>query len=163
MKIRIIIAFIIATLITGCSSIDCSLTGKVLCHYTFQNADGEDATLAYPISVTFSRPLADEDTVYVNQESNISTLDIPMSHIAQSDAMTFTLHITDESTISDNITISKTDETSFESVDCPARYKHTIQNIEYTRNFIDTIIINDKNVGNDPSVTNIYIRLRSSN
>ena len=163
MLLRAITMFVVIAGLAACSSIDCSLTGKVLCKYCIQTSEGEDSVLEYPLSVTFSRPLADEDTVYINQQENVSSFELPMSHIAESDAFTLTLHINDETTISDKVTITKTNQASFESVECPARYRHTLQDVTYTKNFIDTIIINDTKVSNDASAKNIFIRLNGSN
>ena len=61
--------------------------------------------------------------------------------------------------ISDQIHISKTNEPYLESVDCAARYNHTITGVTHTSNFIQDIIINNPKVTNDGNVTNIIIRV----
>lgn len=155
----IILATILTAALTACSSIDCKLNGTVLCHYVIQTADGEDATLGYPISVTLNRRIASGDTLLVNQQDNISSLDLPMSYDGDTDDITLTLHIDSLSTISDVIHITKTNEPYFESVDCAARYNHTIQQVTHTNNFINDVIISNPKVNNDATNTNILIRI----
>ena len=152
-----------STLMAGCSSIDCNINGGVMCHYIIQDKDGNNAQLNYPLTVTFHRPYADEDTVYINSQSNVSSLDLPMSYNADTDEIALTMTIDSTQSISDVMRISKTNIPQFESVDCAPRYHHEIEGTSSTHNFIDTVIVNNPKVSNNASVTNIFIRLRSSN
>lgn len=151
-----------AMLLTGCSSIDCNINGGVMCHYAIQDKDGNLAQLNYPLTVTFHRIAADSDTVYINRQSNVSSLDLPMSYDASSDEIALTMTIDDNTSITDVMWINKTNTPQFESVDCAPRYNHDITSAGSTHNFIDTLIVNNPKVSNNASVTNIYIRLRSS-
>jgi len=147
----------------SCSSIDCMLNGTVLCHIAIQDEEGNADTLSYPLSVTLHRVTESGDTVYINQQSSVTTLDIPLSYNAETDVITLTLHTGEETTVSDNISITKTNEPYFESVDCSPRFHHTLQSVSHTSNFIDNILINEPKVNNDASNTNIYIRINSNN
>jgi hypothetical protein len=159
---RILTLTITAALVTACSSIDCKLNGTVLCHYAIQTADGEDAAFVYPLSVTLNRKIVSDDTVYINKLTNASTFDIPMSYNGDVDEITLTLQIDSAMSVSDVIKITKTNEPYLESVDCAARYNHTIEQVTHTKNFIKDIIINNPKVTNDATYTNILIRIDDS-
>lgn len=164
-----------ALLITACSSIDCELNGKVMCHYTVQDNAGNDAAFAYPLSVTLLRTASDSDTVIINKVNDADGFDLPMSYDQEEDIVKLTLSIPvteweDDTTevvttleVNDTIRISKTNTPLFESVDCAPRYGHNITGISFTNNFIDDIVINQSKVSNDASAKNIFIRLKSGN
>lgn len=157
-----ITASIIALSVAGCSSIDCDIEGRVMCHYAIQDAEGGRISPAYPMSVTFHRVAADSDTVYINKMTNVVSFDLPMSYDAETDEIAMTLHLTETDSITDIVRITKSNIPQFESVDCAPRYHHNIQEVSSTHNFIDTVIINNPKVSNDASVTNLHIRLRNS-
>lgn len=164
MRLLLFIITAAATLsVTGCSSIDCNIEGRVMCHYGIQDAEGNSGTLSYPMSITLLRTAVDSDTVYINQMSNVASFDLPMSYNAETDEIQMTLHIDETTSITDVIRVTKTNKPQFESVDCAPRYHHDIQYTSSTHNFIDTVIINNPKVSNDASVTNIHIRLYGSN
>lgn len=165
--------FAIIAVITSCSSIDCQLNGSVYCRYQLKDQYLNDVAFNYPLTVT----LCDTDSgdiVIINNESNASTIDIPMSYNNATDVLKFTLTVTDtiegEDTVyyvttphTDIIRITKTNEPYFESIDCAARYNHTIENVQSSHNFIDSLVINKSRVTNDASTENIYIFLSSGN
>lgn len=159
---RVLILALFTALFAACSSIDCKLNGTVLCHYAIQTTDGDDATLLYPLSVTLNRKIVAGDTVYINQKSDITSFDLPMSYNGDVDEITLTMHLDSITTISDVVKITKTNEPYLESVDCAARYNHTIKQVTHTNNFINEIIINNPKVNNDASNTNILIRIDDS-
>lgn len=158
---HIILLTLLTAVIAGCSSIDCNIEGRVLCHYTLHDGDGNDVTLNYPVSVSLLRTAVGSDTVYINSMSNASSFDIPMSYGADKDEIAITLHLTDSTTITDIIWARKTNIPQFESVDCAPRYHHELLEVGSTHNFIDTVIINTPKVSNDASVSNIQIHLHS--
>lgn len=148
---------------TGCSSIDCNINGGVMCHYAVQDEAGNNAQLNFPLTVTFHREYADSDTVYINKQSNVTSMDLPMSYNADTDEIALTLTIDEDREITDVVRISKTNIPLFESVDCAPRYNHEITATSSTHNFIDTVMVNNPKVSNNASVTNIYLRLRNGN
>ena len=163
----------IVAVITSCSSIDCQLNGSVYCRYQLKDQYLNDVAFTYPLTVT----LCDTDSgdiVIINSESNASTIDIPMSHGNATDVLKFTLAVTDtiteEDTVyyvttphTDIIRVTKTNEPYFESIDCAARYNHTIEAVQSSHNFIDSLVINKTKVTNDVSTENIHIFLNSGN
>jgi hypothetical protein len=64
--------------------------------------------------------------------------------------------------LSDVIRVSKTNEPYFESIDCAARYNHTIEDVQTTNNFIDSVVVHDVKVTNDASTENIYIYIHTA-
>ncbi len=163
----------IIAVMTSCSSIDCQLNGSVYCRYQLKDQHLNDVAFAYPLTVT----LCDTDSgdiVIINNESSASAIDIPMSHGNATDVLKFTITVTDtiegEDTVyyvttphTDIIRITKTNEPYFESIDCAPRYNHTIEEVQSSHNFIDSLVINNKKVTNDASKENIYIFLNSDN
>ena len=169
----LLILFAIVAVITSCSSIDCKLNGSVYCRYQLKDQYLNDVAFAYPLTVT----LCDTDSgdiVVINNESNASAIDLPMSHGNATDVLKFTITVTDtivtEDTVyyvttphTDIIRVTKTNEPYFESIDCAPRYNHTIEAVQSSHNFIDSLVINNKKVTNDASKENIYIFLNSGN
>lgn len=158
---HIILLALLTAVTVACSSIDCNIEGRVMCHYNIQDTQGNDIKLNYPMSVSLLRTAVDSDTVYINSMSDVSTFDIPMSYGADKDEIAITLHLTDSTTITDIIWARKTNIPQFESVDCAPRYHHELLEAGSTHNFIDTVIINNPKVSNDASVSNIQIHLHS--
>ena len=164
-------------LTTACSSIDCQLNGSVYCTYQLKNQYGEDMGFKVPLTVTLCET-ANGDSVIINSENNVSSFDVPMSYNAYTDIIKLTITVTDTiegvteegndttyyvtTPYSDVIRISKTNEPYFESIDCAARYNHTIENVQSSNNFIDSLVINDVKVTNDASKENVYIYIHSA-
>ena len=146
----------------GCSSIECSLNGQVLCHYTILDADSKEDVVTCPLTVTFLQTAFDCDTVYINHSTNVKAFDLPMSNAAETDMFAITLNVDENTTVADTVYVKKTNEPWFESVDCAARYNHKIEHVSSTHNFIDTLIVSNPKVSNDPTVKNINICLRRS-
>ena len=164
-------------LTTACSSIDCQLNGSVYCTYTLKNQYDEDMQFNAPLTVTLCET-AKGDSVFINSESNVNSFDVPMSYNAYTDMIKLTLTLTDTikgtteegkdttyyvtTPYSDVIRVSKTNEPYFESIDCAARYNHTIENVQTTNNFIDSVVVHDVKVTNDASTENIYIYIHTA-
>lgn len=161
MKKLAITTIVAALLATACSSVDCKLESKVMCKIAMQDAEGSEVALNYPLTVTLNRTAVDGDTVYLNHSSSVSSLSLPMSYNGDVDKITLSLMLPDSSYVTDIVTVAKTNEPTFESVDCAPRYWHELTSVSSTHNFIDTLIINNAKVTNDASVTNIYLRVRN--
>lgn len=172
-KSAFIILLTTVMMTTSCSSIDCRLNGSVYCRYLLKDKDLNDVAFAYPLTIALC-DTKKGDSIILNSESNVSAFDLPMSHGNATDVIKITLSvtetITEEDTVyyvtmpyTDIIRITKTNEPYFESIDCAPRYNHTIQGIQSSHNFIDSLVINNKRVTNDASSENIYIFLNSAN
>ena len=173
----IAVVMLAVILTTACSSIDCQLNGSVYCTYTLKNQYDEDMAFSVPLTVTLCET-AKGDSVFINSQSNVNSFDVPMSYSAYTDMIKLTLTVTDTikgttaegndttyyvtNPVSDVIRISKTNEPYFESIDCAARYNHTIENVQTTHNFIDSVVVHDVKVTNNASKENIYIYIHTA-
>lgn len=160
----IIISLLLTTLLVACSSVDCDTKGRVTCNIAIQNEAGESYSIPWYLSVTITRSIDGNDTTIINKEYNDDTINLPMSYVGDSDEYTITLENDDENptkTLTDKITISKTNKPYFDGIDCAPRYNHTITNLEYTDNFIESLELKNNYVTNNASITNIILHIRS--
>lgn len=149
--------------VASCTSIDCSVNSTVLCSYRFMNANGDSVALNYPLSVVSAHSISGNDTVLINQQEKASAFRIPMSYALDADELRFILNMDAEVKLTDYVVVSKTNEPVFESVECSPRYNHTITDVKTTHNFIDSIVVKNNKVSNDPTKINILVYIHSSN
>jgi len=97
------------------------------------------------------------DLVIINLQNNTDSFELPMSYTADEDVFYIELRDTTGEQYMDTVTVSKTNEPHFESVDCGANYFHTITNVEYSTNGIDSIRINNNKVTYDSSKPHFLI------
>ena len=64
-------------------------------------------------------------------------------------------------TVVDTVWIKKDDYPHFESVDCNTTFFHTLTNVRYTRNYIDSIVINNPSVTYDSKTVHFYLYPKS--
>jgi hypothetical protein len=162
-NIKSIFVILAATLLVACSSVDCGTNGRVTCNFAIQDEDGKSYDIPYYLSVTITRSIDGSDTTLVNKQYAISSLNLPMSYVGESDTYTFTIEDDFDNptvTVTDKLTISKTNKPHFEDVECVARYYHTITDIESTTNYIEDFELKNNSVTNNASVTNIILRVR---
>lgn len=158
-----------ALLLTACSSLDCSINSQVNCAYGIQDTEGKDSTLALhdTLSISIKRyanatdSVATKDTI-LNRLTSSKAFTLPMSESGDNDVLYLTLKHDSTATYHDTVYITKTNEPTFESVDCTPRFNHTITAIRTTHHFIDSLLINKAQVTNDASTKNIYLRLRKN-
>ncbi len=159
-----------AAAVNACSSLDCSINSQVNCVYGIQDADGNDSTLASGDTLTISTKkyakATDEaatlDTI-MNKLTSANNFTLLMGEASETDVLYMTLTRGVITTYYDTVYITKTNEPTFESVDCTPRFNHTITAIKSTHHFIDSIHINKAQVTNDASTKNLYLRLRKDN
>lgn len=150
-----IIAALVLTL-AACSTIDCSLNNRAVATYKLA---GDVKQLTNPLTV--AADLGDgNDSILLNEVTKVDSFILPMSYSRKEDVLHFKL-IVGTDTLNDKVTIGKEDHPRFESVDCNPIIFHTITKVEYTRNFIDSIVINNKNVTNGFAKSNFLIYLKS--
>ncbi len=159
-----------AAAVNACSSLDCSINSQVNCVYGIQDADGNDSTLASSDTLTISTKkyasATDEtatlDTV-LNRLTSANNFTLLMGEASETDVLYMILTRGVITTYYDTVYITKTNEPTFESVDCTPRFNHTITAVKSTHHFIDSIHINKAYVTNDASTKNLYLRLRKDN
>lgn len=145
----------IILLVSACSSIDCPLNNVVYAKYKLM---GDVTTLDEPLTVA-TKKADGTDTILLNLMQQADSFEIPVSYGLDADELYFE-RIGEEETRRDTIWIEKTNEPHFESVDCGVNYFHTITGVRYTRNDIDSVTINNRNVTYDNGKAHIFIYYR---
>ena len=154
---------LLGVLLTACSSIDCPVESTVATLYQVRNSDGTELKLADTLTVATTR--ADGNDTLYNKGIGISEFTLPISYKHPEDVLVFSfdnqnnndLHVTD------TVWVKKDDYPHFESVDCNAAFFHKITDVKYTRNYIDSIVINNPSVTYDSQTVNFYLYPKSSN
>ncbi len=135
-------------LLAACSSIDCPLNNAVYCNYKLQ---GRVTTLDDTLTIYSARNTMG-DTILINQQVNTDSFSLPMSYGNKEDVLVFQCN-----QVRDTVWISKEDRPHFESVDCGVNYFHTLNQVVFTRNAIDSITINHKEVTYDATPKHFFI------
>lgn len=168
-------------LFLSCSSIDCPMNTTVSTKYALYKSDGTADTLRDTLTVITLQRIADHDPVALNRSVNTTTMDIPISYQSDEDVLYFvrsfpylyeTTVINEEGIevdtilelaayVTDTVTVVKTNRKHFESIDCTPLFFHTIRNVTYTRNAIDSIVINNPEVNYDPSKEHFRVYFKS--
>lgn len=143
-----------AALLAACTTLNCPLNNTTMAKYMLR---GTVTTLTDTLTVTTRRSLDGSDTVLVNRQTATDSLMLPMSYASGEDVLYFTRSTPYGTTTRDTVTITKTDEPHFESIDCNPSFFHTINGVGYTTNGIDSIVIHHRNVTYDASKTHFYI------
>lgn len=163
MRKVILAVFALALMVAGCSSIDCSVYNTVAGRYRFMNQDGDSVKYGGYITVTSTRTIDGNDTVLVNKKANACTLQIPVSYALDTDELYISFLDSAYTEIArDKISITKTNEPVFESVDCAPRYNHTVSAAACTHNIIDSIVVNNNKIDNDLTKVHFYLYISTS-
>ena len=139
--------------LTSCSDIDCGVHNPVMANYVIQGDSLRD-TLTIS-AIRGSKP----DTVLVNRLIKTTKFSLPMSYGGAQDRLRFVLTNAAGRSVVDTITISKTNVSHFESVDCAPAFFHKLTAVSTTGRGISQISINNPNVDYDGTKENIHIRI----
>lgn len=160
MTIKKLIYFVaVAALFTACSSIDCPMNSHVYATYGFYVDDDTPVSLNGLLSVSVSK-MDGNDTILLNNASNVHDIQLPMSYLNPVDTLNFTLEFEDGYVISDRLYVEKTNDMHFESVECGANYFHTLKSVSSTNNFIESVKINYNKVNLDVTNEHVYIYVK---
>ena len=161
-----------AVLLVGCTSIECSMNNTVVSQYCFMKhcEDGNDSTTVldrYYLTVSVNHIENGADTVYLNKTGKISTLKLPVSYAYKNDTLFFdfsdTLQSSQYKTVAiDTVCISKTNELIFEGVECNPRYHHKVLSATTTHHMIDSIVVKNNYIDNDPNKVHFNLFLHPS-
>lgn len=143
--------------VAGCSSIDCPLNNTV---YTKYKLAGNVTTLNDTLTISVKRTEG-SDTVLLNKALGVDSFSIPLSYSHDTDEFYFDIHPTDGDRTLDTVTISKSNEPHFESVDCQATMFHTLQQVTSTHNRIDSVVIKTNKVTYDAQKPHLFIYFKS--
>lgn len=156
---KLIYTFITAALMASCSSLDCPMNSHVCATYGFYSEGDKAVTLNGLLSVSVNR-MDGNDTTLVNKQSNARYVQLPMSYLNDVDELVFMLEMEGGVVMKDVVSVAKTNDKHFESVECGANYFHTLTSVTSTNNFIDSVRINNKNVNLDATQEHVQIFLK---
>lgn len=154
---------LLGALMVACSSVDCPVDSTVATLYQVRNSDGTELTLSDTVTVSMTR--ADGTDTLFNKGIGISSFSLPISYSHPEDVLVFHFdnNNNDSLHVVDTVWIKKDDYPHFESVDCNTTYFHTITDVRFTRNYIDSIVINNPSVTYDSQTVHFYLYPKSSN
>ena len=156
---KLIYTFITVMLLASCSSLDCPMNSHVYATYGFYVDDDMPVSLNGHLSVNISR-MDGNDTTLLNKESGAHSIRLPMSFQNPVDKLNFLLELEDGTVMTDVVSVEKTNDPHFESVDCGANYFHTLTKVSCTNNFIDSVVIKYNKVNLDATKEHVYIYLK---
>ena len=152
----------LGVLIAACTSIDCPVESNVATLYQVCHSDGTELKLSDTITVT-TKTASDSDTIVYNKGINISEFSLPISYSHPEDVLVFQFDNSDNNLhVTDTLWIKKYDYPHFESVDCNTTYFHTITDVKYTSNYIDSIVIKNTSVTYDSKTVHFYLYPKSN-
>ena len=150
----IMLVGVVGTLLGACTSLDCSINNVVALNVSIPDTVKGDTLNVYTI-------VNGTDTALYTNGMNVTSLSLPMSYSQDADVFLFAFSDTTGVTTLDTVTIAKTNQPHFESVDCTPQFWHSIQSATTTHNMLDSITINDSEVNNDASKQHIILHLHS--
>ena len=161
---RLLYLLLAVLLIVACSSVDCPVDSTVTTLYKLLNSDGTELALTDTLTIKSAR-MDGKDTVIYNKGISISEFTLPISYSHPEDVLVFCFdnNNNDSLHVVDTVWIKKDDYPHFESVDCNTTYFHTITGVRYTRNYIDSIVINNPSVSYDSQTVHFYLYPKSRN
>ena len=139
--------------LTGCSDLDCGVHNPVMANYVIQGDSLRDT-----LTISALRD-GKADTVLINRLIKTSKFSLPMSYGGAQDRLRFVLTNAAGLSVVDTITISKTNISHFESVDCAPAFFHKLTAVSTTGRAVSQININNPNVDYDGTKENIYLHL----
>ena len=150
--------------LTACSSVDCALEKKVECRVQMMDKEGNPVTVDGYLTVSITD--ATEETVkdtLLNKLENASAFAFPLSYAGDVDKLNFIFSDKEDvRSVTDVISITKSNEPVFEGVDCTPRYNHTISGVTCTKNVIDSVVVNNKKVDNDTRKVHLHVYMRTA-
>lgn len=153
---RRVATIVLVLLLMACSSIDCPLNTVEGCKYGFA---GDVTVLSDTLTINALRTDGNDMTL-LNRKVNVSNFVLPLSNNQPSDILFFSFTDTLNVTLTDTVRVFKTDMARFESVDCSPVFFHQINEVEWTRNVIDNIIISKSTVNYDTIGCNLHIYIK---
>lgn len=156
------LVFIGLALLLSCSSIDCPVNNIVETVYEIHDVDGEKLSLSDSLTVTSTRKDG-EEAILLNSFSGKETFNLPISYSHPEDILVFHFHhATIGVSVMDTVWLKKDDIPHFESVDCNTSFFHTLTDVRYTCNYIDSIVIKKTSVNYDNEEAHFYLYPKSS-
>ena len=157
---------LLAVLMVACSSIDCPVDSTVTTLYQVYDSNGIAMSLNDTMTVVSERQdgeditlLDGQDNTLYNKGFGLKEFVLPISYSHPEDVLFFHFDNSDNNDLHviDTVWIKKDDYPHFESVDCNAIFFHTLTDVRYTRNYIDSIVIKNPSVTYDSQTVHFYL------
>ena len=136
---------------SSCSDIDCPVTNGVWSNYVVKGD-----TLHDRLTISASRENK-PDTILLNKQVITTKFSLPMSYNGEKDKLRFVFTSKAGVTTIDTVTISKTNISHFESVDCSPTFFHTLTAISAKGTRVKKVEINNPNVDYVGTKEHIFI------
>ena len=156
---KLIYTFIAVVLFASCSSLDCPMNSHVYATYGFYIGEETPVSLSGYLTVNVNK-MDGNDTTLLNKMSNAHSIQLPMSYTNPLDKLNFVLELADGTVVTDVVSVEKTNDPHFESVECGANYFHTLTGVSSTNNFIDSVVIKNNKVNFDATQEHVYIYVK---
>lgn len=152
----------VALAAVSCSSIDCPLNNSVCIKMRLA---GDESVLLDTLTLSSPRTLGDEesDTVLINRQTALDSLNVPMSYNRPQDV--YILDLVENGTSAqtfDTLWVDKTNLPHFESVDCSPNMFHDITAVNSTHHSIDSIALNNNKVTYNDAQPHLIIYFKST-
>lgn len=161
---RRVVYLLLGVMVTACSSIDCPVDATVATLYKVYSSDGKELVLSDTLTVTSTRSNG-KDTTLLNMGIGISSFSLPVSYSHPEDVLVFHFfnQKNNDLNATDTVWVKKDDYPHFESVDCNTSFFHTLTDVKYTSNYIDSIVIKNPSVTYDSKTVHFYLYPKSNN
>ena len=129
-----------ATTFVGCDSgYECGIEKTSYNRIKFYNIDENKIENEYkfPEVLTVSLVINGKDSIVVNHLTNASGLQLPMSYTQECDTVVFSY----ENNATDTLFVKHENIPYFISMECGLAMYHRIQNVKYTKAFIDSVAV----------------------
>lgn len=152
---RKLLAFLGVVLIVSCSSVDCPVYNMVATNYRCYNSNGDSLKLTDTLSV-YSQRRDGTDTLLLNRFVGKATFTLPVSYSHPEDKLVFSFK-NGKTEVTDTVWVKKDDIPHFESIDCNAKFFHTLTGVRSTTNKLDSVVIKNTSVNYDATTIHFYL------
>jgi hypothetical protein len=144
----VFLIFLCTILCPGCDGgYDCSLNNiaynRVNFYTTYEN--GVEKAYPFPETLTVSMMINGRDSILVNNAMNAKELTLPMSYTSSCD----TLILDYWNGIKDTLYIGHENIPFYQSMECGVVMHHSLTDVRYTNNLIDSMAINTTQINFD--------------
>lgn len=142
-----VVVLLMTTGFTACSDINCTSSSSSYANYLFK--DRNDSTLRFLDTLSvFTTTLSKRDTVLMNRLSGDTAMALPVSSSLTADTLYFFYFWRKDNLKEalDTLIIKHTNIPHFSSPECGITVTHAVEDIHYTKHFIEEIQILNKDV-----------------
>ncbi|MBM6670228.1 hypothetical protein H6B14_05545 [Phocaeicola coprophilus] len=138
---HLLAAVVLLSGIAACSDTDCTTSNTAYVNYNIYDANGNSVSLTGPVTVT----AAGTDSVLINQESNLQSMQLPLRYTSTED--TFVVHLSE--VLFDTIFVTHQNIPHFISMECGTGMYYHIDNARCTRRIFDSISVVNPDINFD--------------